>query len=70
MRIWRDHSLTIICLIVGSIGTVAAWSLFDEGKAFDTLLGLSLGFITVGLFYLMAGPFREKNKPEDPPKYN
>ena len=64
MRLWRDHSLTIVCLVVGVIGSMAAWILFDEGKAFDTLLGVSIGIFTVGLFYLMAGPLREKNKPE------
>ena len=62
----RNHSLTIVCYMIGAALVGIAWLLFDEGtKAFDTLLGVGLGLATVALFYSLAGFFRERNKPED-----
>ena len=62
-KLWRDHSLTILCGGAGCAGIAIAW-LFDEGRLFDTWLGLGHGLLTVALFYALAGAFRERNKPE------
>ena len=66
-RLWRNHSLTIVCWLTGAAGTVLAWC-FDEGRLFDTILGLSMGLVTVALFYSLAGALTEKNKPEEEPR--
>jgi hypothetical protein len=63
-RLWLDHSLTIVLSVLGAVVTGVAWAL-EAGKAFDTLLGLGQGLLTVALFYFAANYLREKAKPED-----
>ena len=66
MKLLRDHSLTIVCFVLGTALVGAGWYWFDAGtKEFDLLLGYGLGLSTVALFYALAGFFRERNKPED-----
>jgi len=61
-RLWRDHSLTIVLTVIGlaclGLAFVHAW---------DFWLGLFHAAIGVALLNLLAGPFRERNKPEEPP---
>jgi hypothetical protein len=66
-KLWRNHSLTLVCWIGGFVSTGVAWT-FEAGPAFDTFLGFGQGMLTVALFYTLAGPLRERNKPEEPPK--
>ena len=63
VRYWRDHSLTIVLWSVGLLFLAAAFC-FEPGQVFDFLLGLGHGAITVALFNTLAGPLRERNKPE------
>lgn len=62
-RYWRDHSLSLTFAIAGIIAIALALPL-PEGKAFDILSGLGLGALMIGVLNLLAGPLREKNKPE------
>jgi hypothetical protein len=43
----------------------AGAQLLEPGNAFDTVLGLGLGVLTVALFYFAANFLREVAKPED-----
>jgi len=66
IKILRDHSLSIVCFVLGTALIVIGWIWFDAGtKEFDIILGYGLGLSTVALFYMLAGFFRERNKPED-----
>jgi hypothetical protein len=40
----------------------------QHSRWFDLWLSLGAGILTVALFYSLAGPLRERNRPEDPPK--
>ena len=62
-RCWRDHSLTVVLWGFG-LSFMAAAFLFEPGRVFDLMLGLGHGAITVALFNTLAGPLRERNKPE------
>ena len=64
MRLWRDHSLTIVMVVIGCAFTWFAFS-FDEGKWFDLWLGLGQGTLTAALLFFLSQWFREKAKPED-----
>jgi thiol:disulfide interchange protein len=68
---WRDHSLNIVLTTIGLVAVAVAmwlvWPLSVE-RWFDILSGLGIGCLTVALFYGLAGRFRERNKPEEPPK--
>lgn len=64
MKIWRDHSLSIVMGSIGIALTVFAFT-FDAGNWFDLFLSLGTGALTVVLMFAFAGPFRERNKPED-----
>jgi len=64
LKLWTDHSLTIVMTIVGSILIWIAF-LYDEGQVFDLWLGLGCGVLTVALFYFLSQFLREKAKPED-----
>lgn len=64
MKWWRDHSLSITLLGVGSAVTAACIPL-GEGTAFDLISGVGVAFLTGGLQGLLAGPLRERNKPEE-----
>lgn len=59
----RNHSLSIVLGVSGTVLTAGAW-LLDEGKGFDTVLTLGGGVLTVALYNLLAGPLKETNRPE------
>ena len=66
MKVWRDHSLTIVLGILGTIGILVAFTYEQaEARMFDLWLGLGCGVLTVALFYFLSQFFREKAKPED-----
>jgi len=68
MRLWHNHSLTIVLALIG-IGFLIIALFFDrDHKGWDIFLGLFHACVGVALLNLLAGPFRERNKPEDPPK--
>jgi hypothetical protein len=64
MRIWRDHSLTIVMATAGAVLTAGAF-LIEEGRAFDLVLGLGQGTLTTAALFFLSQWFREKAKPED-----
>jgi thiol:disulfide interchange protein len=67
MRIWRNHSLTIVLTVLGcGLTALAIWLVWplELDRWFDILSGLGAGLLTVALFNLLSGPLREKNKPE------
>jgi len=64
MRLWRDHSLTIVLVAIGCVLTGTAFA-FDEGRWFDFWLGLGQGTLTAALLFFLSAWFREKAKPED-----
>jgi hypothetical protein len=66
LQFWRDHSLTITCW--GGGATVMGLALlFDrDTKLWDVAVELAGGMLTVALFNSLAGPLKEKNKPEEP----
>ena len=64
LKIWRNHSLTIVMWTLGSILTAVSFA-FEPGRVFDLLLGLGAALITVALFGTLSGPLRERNKPEE-----
>lgn len=67
-KYWRDHSLTIIVWAIG-IGLTgwAIWLIWplEPKDWFDVLTGLGAGVLTVALFNVLSGPFREVNKPDE-----
>jgi hypothetical protein len=66
MKFWRDHSLTIVLGILGTIGILVAFTYeSSEARMFDLWLSLGSGVLTVALFYFLSQFFREKAKPED-----
>jgi hypothetical protein len=64
MAFWRDHSLTIVMAAIGAALTAGAFA-FEEGKAFDLVLGLGQGTLTTAALFFLSQYFREKAKPED-----
>jgi hypothetical protein len=59
-----------LSLVAGGIGLaimVASYPL-REGWAFDLISMIGGGLFTAGAFGLMAGPLRERNRPEEPPQ--
>ena len=66
MKLWRDHSLTIVMAGIGSALIVLAF-VVEHGRLFDLLLGLGQGVLTAALLFFLSQFFREKTKPEDPP---
>ena len=64
MRFWRDHSLTIVMGSLGLALTAGAF-LFEEGRAFDLVLGLGQGTLTTAAVFFLSQYFRETTKPED-----
>jgi len=66
MKFWRDHSLTIVLGILGTIGILVAFTFeSSEPRLFDLWLSLGSGALTVALFWFLSQFFREKAKPED-----
>lgn len=68
MRRWcRDHSLSIVLLLTGWFVCMASIPL-AEGTWFDLVSQTGGALFTAGLVNLLAGPLREVNRPEAPPK--
>jgi hypothetical protein len=63
MSFWRDHSLTIVIWGL-SLTFLSVAFVFEPGRVFDLLLGIGIGTFTVALLNTLAGPLRERNKPE------
>ena len=63
-RIWQDHSLSVVNTVVGIALIVLAFQ-FEEGRWFDLFLGLGQGVLTAGLVFILSGPLRERNKPDE-----
>jgi len=68
MRWWRDHSLTVVLAMIGLGCLGLALMLRDNDGLWDFWLGLFHATVGVALLNLLAGPFRERNKPEAPPE--
>ena len=70
MRGWlRRHSLSISGLAIGvTLVVIGGNFTAGEGMWWDIWSGAGLAFLIPSVWYLMAGPLREVNKPEDPPK--
>lgn len=64
MRLWRDHSLTIVMGALGTTVTAGAF-LLDEGRMFDLVLGIGQSILTTGAVFFLSQYFRETTKPED-----
>lgn len=60
---WEGHSLTIVLVLLGAILFGVALPL-REGTWFDYWLGLGHGCWTGALVNSLAGPFRERNRPD------
>jgi len=65
-RLWRDHSLTIVLTVIG-LACLGLAATAPDDYFWDFWLGLFHAAIGVALLNLLAGPFRERNKPEEPP---
>lgn len=64
VRLWRDHSLTIVLAGLGAVTLTPLWGL-TPGKAWDILCGFGTGFLALAIYNVAAGPLRERNRPED-----
>lgn len=62
-RAWEDHSLSIVLVLLGATLFTPCYFL-SEGKLFDFILGLGHGCWTGALVNVLAGSFRERNRPE------
>ena len=64
IQLWRDHSLTIVLVVIGvaCLG-IALWHDRDH-RGWDIWLGLFHAAVGIALLNLLAGPFRERNKPD------
>lgn len=65
MRFWRDHSLSIVLVVIGFLFLGAALLFSRDSIWWDIWLGLFHACLGVALLNLLAGPFRERNRPED-----
>jgi hypothetical protein len=64
VRFWTDHSLSIVLGVLGAVSSGTAF-LADPGtRWWDLFLGLGQGLLTVTAFNVLAGRFREVNKPD------
>jgi lipopolysaccharide export LptBFGC system permease protein LptF len=55
VKFWRDHSLTVVLGILGTIGILVAFTFEShESRQFDLWLGLGCGVLTVALFYFLS----------------
>jgi Trk-type K+ transport system membrane component len=64
-RIWHDHSLTIMLVTFGMLFFGVALLHTRDHRGWDILLGLFHACTGVALLNFLAGPFRERNKPEE-----
>lgn len=62
-RFWNDHSLSITATGLGGIIMASSIPL-KEGWVFDLVSQIGGSLFGAGLVNFMAGPLREKNKPE------
>jgi hypothetical protein len=65
MKLWHDHSLTIMLVIISLLFLCIALLHNRDALGWDIWLGLFHACIGVALLNLLAGPFRERNKPEE-----
>jgi len=65
MKFWRDHSLTVVLLIIGLLFLCIALLHSRDSIGWDIWLGLFHACVGVALLNLLAGPFRERNRPEE-----
>jgi uncharacterized membrane protein len=63
-QIWRDHSLTIVLTGVSAVCLIIALMHERDHRGWDVWLGLFHAAIGIALLNLLAGPFRERNKPD------
>jgi hypothetical protein len=63
-RLWENHSLTIVLALLGVMFIGIAIPL-REGTWFDIIVGFGHGCGAVALYNWLAGPLKERNKPED-----
>lgn len=68
LKWYEKHDLSINSIAIG-VTLVTIGGVFTEGEGmwWDIWSGAGLAFLIPGVWYLMAGKFREVNKPEDPP---
>lgn len=66
IRLWRDHSLTIVMVAIGCALSGLAF-MIEADRWFDLWLGLGQGTLTAALMFFLSQYFREVAKPEDPP---
>lgn len=65
MKLWRDHSLTIVLVTAGVL--ITGYSLtYDDANGWDFWLGLGQNLLGVALLFFLSQWFREVAKPEDP----
>jgi hypothetical protein len=62
-QLWHDHSLTIVLTAIG-LAFLALAHTSEDDRFWDFWLGLFHAAIGVALLNLLAGPFRERNRPE------
>jgi hypothetical protein len=64
-QFWHDHSLSVVLTVIG-LGCLAAALLHSRDmRGWDIWLGLFHACAGVALLNFLAGPFRERNKPEE-----
>jgi hypothetical protein len=63
-KVWENHSLTIVLALLGVMFIGIAIPL-REGTWFDIIVGFGHGCGAVALYNWLAGPLKERNKPED-----
>ena len=66
LRWWRDHSLTIVLSVIALTCLGIALLHDRDHRGWDVWLGLFHACIGVALLNFLAGPFRERNRPEEP----
>jgi uncharacterized membrane protein YgaE (UPF0421/DUF939 family) len=64
MRWWRDHSLTIVMIVIG-ISLIVISFFVEDDRFFDLFMGLGQGTLTAALLFFLSQWFRETAKPED-----
>ena len=64
-QLWHDHSLTIMLGTLGLLFFAVALLHTRDHRGWDIWLGLFHACAGVALLNFLAGPFRERNKPEE-----
>lgn len=63
VKLWRDHSLSITLVVIGAALMLVSIPL-SEGTWFDLISQLGGSFFSVGCYNFLAGPLKERNRPE------